>query len=139
MITQFIDSTDDFHGLIRAVVAATHAKTVFGARKAPGTDIFGGTPRGFAYSEVKSGGWMIIREGFKYIEQDSGTYLFDLEADPGEGTNLVSESPDQVGAMQAASEALRRRAAIVASEAPAVETELDEETREALRSLGYLE
>lgn len=105
----------------------------------PGADIFGASPRGFAYSEMKRGGWAMIHHGFKYIEQGSGTYLFDLESDPGEQRNLAAELPGRTEAMRTTAEALRARVAIRASEAPDVETELDEETREALRSLGYLE
>jgi arylsulfatase A-like enzyme len=105
----------------------------------PGADIFGASPRGFAYSEMKRGGWTIVRNGFKYIEQESGTFLFDLDSDPAERRNLAAELPGRAEAMRKAAEALRSHVAIRASEAPDVETELDEETREALRSLGYLE
>jgi arylsulfatase A-like enzyme len=105
----------------------------------PGADIFGGSPRGFAYCEMKRGGWAMIRGGFKYIEQESGTHLFDLQSDPGERRDLATDLPERAEAMRKAAEALRRHVAIAGREAPDLETELDEETREALRSLGYLE
>jgi arylsulfatase A-like enzyme len=105
----------------------------------PGTDIFGGSPRGFAFSEMKKGGWMMVREGLKYIEEESGSYLFDLDSDPAERRNLAAELPGRAEDMRKAAEALRLHVVLGAREAPTAETELDAETREALRSLGYLE
>ena len=73
----------------------------------------------------------------KLIEADRGPVeLYDLGADPGETRNLAAERPDLVAE-------LRQRLEAFAGEwTPAATTEepiLDEETREALRALGYLD
>jgi arylsulfatase A-like enzyme len=61
--------------------------------------------------------------------------LFDLVADPDERTDLAGERPEVVSRLSSWGAA--RAAAADASDSSAVE--LDEETREALRALGYVD
>lgn len=104
----------------------------------PGTDIFGGQPRGFAFSETKNG-WMLVLDGFKLIEQRGKTYLFDLASDPGELRNRAADLPVELDRLRGAARALRELVAVRPGEAPSVDLELTPDAIEALRSLGYLQ
>lgn len=103
----------------------------------PGTDIFDGPPRGFAFSQTKQG-WALVHDGHKLIREGDRSELFDLVADPEERHDLAAEDPQRVAAMQQVAEALQSHLGIGIGSAPTVETELDPDAVEELRSLGYL-
>lgn len=102
----------------------------------PGEPLFDGTADGFVYSESKTG-WAVVADGHKLIEDERGTRLFDLASDPAERVDLSPERTERVATMRAAAEALRQTVAVKPRDAEWIETELDEEAIEALRSLGY--
>jgi arylsulfatase A-like enzyme len=105
--------------------------------KLPGTDIFNGAPRGFVFSQTKRG-WTLLQGDYKLIEDRGLTFLSNREQDPQERENLAEKDPDRLAAMRTVVATLQKHVAIGASEAPVVETELDEEAVEALRALGYI-
>jgi arylsulfatase A-like enzyme len=98
----------------------------------------------FSYAETSALSWVIsIRTPrYKLIEIIDGklrgrtpTQLYDLEADPGEQTNLAASHPDIVARLRADMSqtlTLAERAAVSGQEA-----DLDPEFRERLRQLGY--
>jgi len=106
------------------------------APELPGEDIFDGTSDDFVYSQSKTG-WAVLAGGRKLIEDLPRTRLFDLAADPGERTDLAPAEPERVATMRAAADALRQTVAVKPRDADWIDTELDEEAIEALRSLGY--
>jgi hypothetical protein len=63
--------------------------------------------------------------------------LYDLERDPGETRDLAAGEPERVAAMREAAQRLRRTVG-EGEEAPTIETELDPEALQSLRSLGYV-
>jgi arylsulfatase A-like enzyme len=73
----------------------------------------------------------------KYLRTGDGAEeLYDLGADPYERRNLAEDRPEDLARMRLAlEELLRARAA----EGPIPGQEIDEETREALRALGYVQ
>ena len=86
-----------------------------------------------------TGSWRALIEGdLKLLWNSLGDHrLFDLGADPGESANLVESRPDRAAAMEAT--LLRYLESLPAPHAPGPEGEIDAETREALRELGYIE
>ena len=79
----------------------------------------------------------LLEEEHKLLWNSKGDHLlFDLKADPGERNNLVASKPRRADAM------MRRLngylATLPAPGPPGPERNLDEETRKALESLGYL-
>jgi arylsulfatase A-like enzyme len=73
--------------------------------------------------------------GWKLIREDDTYELYDLDADPGERHNLVaSDETDDTPY-----EALRERLAAWEREGDVTEQSVDEETREMLADLGYVE
>jgi len=74
---------------------------------------------------------------WKYIRSSSGAEeLFDLDADPGELSDLARRDPATTTTMRALVEAWRRTLAGPSGSRP---TEIDEGLRENLRSLGYIQ
>jgi arylsulfatase A-like enzyme/Flp pilus assembly protein TadD len=87
-----------------------------------------GTLYQFNWSELR----FLRKEGFKFIEAPKPE-LYDLRSDPGETTNLWSESPPEVG------KRLRRELDRLAkAEKQTSAAPVDEETRRRLESLGYV-
>jgi tetratricopeptide (TPR) repeat protein len=87
-----------------------------------------GTLYQFNWSELR----FLRKGGFKFIEAPKPE-LYDLRADPGETTNLWSETPSDVG------KRLRRELIRMATEEKRAAVEpVDEETRRRLESLGYV-
>jgi arylsulfatase A-like enzyme len=81
---------------------------------------------------IRADGWKLIR-----IPTPSGSVyeLYDLTSDPGETTNLADRRTDIMKRLLAPLEEWR-----LASESGSIaETEIDEETLEGLRSLGYVQ
>ncbi|MDJ0864618.1 MAG: sulfatase [Myxococcota bacterium] len=89
---------------------------------------------------AKRGSWRALIEGdHKYLESSRGErLLFDVVRDADETENLLPREPERARAMAA-----RLADALAALPAPpasdGTEREVDEETRRALESLGYLE
>lgn len=76
---------------------------------------------------------------FKLIRGRGGRFLlFDLEADPSERRNLSAQRPDLAAELNAELEAWRLARPRLSADAES-STELDPDTEERLRSLGYLD
>ena len=84
------------------------------------------------------GHWRALIEGTtKFAWNSNGRHLlFDLAEDPGEERNLVAEDPQRARRLNAR---LHEYLDGLPGPAPATEGELDRETREALKSLGYVD
>ncbi len=89
-------------------------------------------------SLAPKGHWRAIFEGnYKFIWNSKNNHLlFDLKNDPGEKTNLVAKQPQRAAKMLA--EVNQYLAKLPAPGPAAPARELDEQTKEALRSLGYV-
>jgi hypothetical protein len=73
----------------------------------------------------------------KYLRTGEGAEeLYDLIADPYERRNLVEERPEDLARMRLALEGLLHTRT---ARGPTPEQQIDEQTREALRALGYLQ
>jgi arylsulfatase A-like enzyme len=99
----------------------------------PGRDILAegtlyGPPRG-----------VLIRWPWKLIQTGKARHmeLFDLEEDPGERRDLAEELPDRARSLRR--ELQDRVRSAQAGLSVELEAEIDDETREQLKSLGYLE
>lgn len=79
-------------------------------------------------------GWRTVRVGrWRFTEGSQGDILLhDMEKDPLQAVNLAGENPDKVAELR------RLLPAPAASERGEEPPEMDEETREQLRSLGYI-
>jgi hypothetical protein len=79
----------------------------------------------------------------KLIQTSAGeTFLFDLDADPGETTDLAASRPGEVDRLLGELDTWRAALAIPALDAsiePGAEPDLDPEARERLRALGYVD
>jgi hypothetical protein len=80
---------------------------------------------------------------YKYLRREGREgrleWLFDLSADPGETRNLSARRPELLAEMRALGEARTRASGGIRDSLGTGEgVEMDEETREILRSLGYL-
>ena len=85
-----------------------------------------------------AGDWRVLIEGdMKLIWNSLGRHrLFDLAADPGESEDLAAARPERVAAMQ---QTLERYLASLPPPGPEPPPrEVDPETRDTLRALGYL-
>jgi hypothetical protein len=87
--------------------------------------------------------WKLIRviemqpsRGFPRGKRDTWE-LYDLTRDPGELENVVRFNPELVSSARERMESLREK--FDASGLEGKDTDIDEETLEALRSLGYVE
>ena len=86
-----------------------------------------------------TGDWRTLHEdGFKLHWNSLGHHmLYDMESDPSESVDLASSRPERLGTM------IERLSGYLASLPPPPESgppgEIDAETREALKSLGYIE
>lgn len=103
----------------------------------PGKPALSGSFHPFAFSEVKGGGWALLQDDFKLIEEEGRACLYNLRDDPGETRDLAPRQAARVDAMRAAARELQRVVG-KGEEAPSIETELDPEAQQALRSLGYI-
>lgn len=103
----------------------------------PGRPALAGSFQPFAYSEIAGGGWALLRDQFKLIVEGGRPRLYDLAQDPGETRDLSGDEPQRVAALREEGQRLRREVG-EGSDAPSIETELDEEAQQSLRSLGYI-
>ena len=80
----------------------------------------------------------VIADGWKYTRHltDGSEELYDLGEDPAERINLVSESPLHLTKLR---ELMREYMRSAAASRKSDLVPLDEETRDQLRALGYLE
>jgi len=87
----------------------------------------------------RGGDWRVLLDGDLKLHWSSrGRHqLFDLAADPGEHSNLAPSRPQQVRAMESALEGFLAELPPPARRGPP--QQLDPETQEALRNLGYLD
>jgi arylsulfatase A-like enzyme len=87
----------------------------------------------------KRGDWRaIFQEDLKFIWNSKGKHmLFNLKYDPNENVNIVRRDHQQAGMMMAQMEAYLKTLPKPGTPAPA--QELDEDTKKALKSLGYVE
>jgi arylsulfatase A-like enzyme len=105
--------------------------------KLPGEPALAGSFQPFALVEIKGGGWARVQDGFKLIVEGEGPRLYDLAGDPGETRDLAAREPARVAALLEATRRLRETLG-EGEEAPSIDTELDAEALESLRSLGYV-
>jgi arylsulfatase A-like enzyme len=103
----------------------------------PGFNTLGGQSPGFAFSNTRHE-WTLVTDPYKLIEGPNGPRLFDISTDPAELDDLAHEAPEVVARLRAEAEALRHATEYGTHDAETIEVELDHETIEALRSLGYL-
>lgn len=100
-------------------------------------DEFDEFEEGVALSENR-GDWALIRDQEKIIAlEHQRPALYDLKADPEERHDLASREPERLQALQILRESMMASQGVHST--PALETELNEDAVERLRSLGYLE
>jgi arylsulfatase A-like enzyme len=87
-------------------------------------------PRGLGES------WAAMRQGWKLIHESGGWELYDTDADPGERRNVLREHPEIRARLEP--DLVAFRAAAQAAAGTPVEVQIDAETLEALRALGYV-
>lgn len=81
--------------------------------------------------------WTALRMPWKLITRsDAKPRLFDLSSKPGKRSNLAGQRPDETAELLAVLDEFQRSASQLDSEQ--VEVELDPETLETLKSLGYV-
>jgi arylsulfatase len=120
--------------------------------QAEGQDVLAGAPlRGWALAQRTSkrhASWQrgdefaLVTDRFKYVRRAGGEdELYDLDADPGELTDVSARYPEaRVELRRTLGEVLRRRPAAAKTDAAAgKESAPDDEHVEALRSLGYVD
>jgi hypothetical protein len=90
------------------------------------------------FRDKYQGDWRALYEGnFKFLWNSMGkSLLFNLKDDPGETVNLITRDGERAQAMEASMEALLASLPKPAATGP--RQEIDEHTRETLKSLGYL-
>ena len=82
--------------------------------------------------------WSLIRDGFKLIETDEETLLFNLNDDPGERRSLTSEMPELVAEMKGVVAELKERSTTAVSTS-GTDQEMDDDAVKGLRGLGYVQ
>ena len=84
---------------------------------------------------------MALRDGdWKYIRVKRQEQLFDLSEDPGESVDRLSVRPEVLARLQAeVNEIIGESFAFAEAQTPTRPPRLDEETREQLEALGYLD
>ena len=87
----------------------------------------GGGERRYAYRDRR----------WKYIEIDGAGALYDLDADPGETTDVAAAHPDECDRIRGVLDDHRRAIEATADDLDAVR--MDEATKQRLRDLGYAE
>ena len=91
-----------------------------------------------ALKNKRFGSWMVLRKNWKLMETDASKELYDLGRDPGEQRNLHGQAPDGVqSGLEALLQAHRDGAVIRVAETLAID--VDPDTLEALRAMGYIE
>ena len=103
----------------------------------PGKASLSGSFQPFALVEIKGGGWARVEDGYKLIVEGGERRLYHLASDPGETRDVAPREPARVAAMLEAANRLRETVG-EGEEAPSIETELDAQALESLRSLGYV-
>jgi arylsulfatase A-like enzyme len=85
------------------------------------------------------GTWRALFDGdLKFVENSRGDHLlYDLKEDPNEERNLIAREPARAAAMR--SRLSEYLASLPALADPGPDTTIDEDTREALENLGYIE
>jgi arylsulfatase A-like enzyme len=81
---------------------------------------------------------VLFEDGFKFIQRTRGrNLLFDLDSDPGEEINLLAQFPERATAMEQT--LVRYLDSLPVSVHDATPREVDKDTEEALRGLGYVD
>ncbi|MED5369800.1 MAG: sulfatase [Myxococcota bacterium] len=84
------------------------------------------------------GDWMVVRGHYKLMETNTTKELYDLQQDPGETHNLYGKAPAGVQAeLTALLDQHRAQARVDSAQEQSIE--LDEDTLDALRAMGYVE
>lgn len=90
---------------------------------------------------IRGGKFLALRDGdWKYLREMSNQRLYDLSRDPGEQNNLAASEPEIFAQMRQRIDGLVRESRDVSytlQHGPPVE--IDEETRNTLEALGYLQ
>jgi arylsulfatase A-like enzyme len=82
--------------------------------------------------------WSLIQDGFKLIETNEKTLLFNLKDDPDERRSLTAQMPEQVEQMKNVVAKLKEQSTIAASTSGRDER-MDDDAVKALRGLGYVQ
>jgi len=121
------------------VLAERFEEEMLAARFAPGTANGEGTevnPHG-RFRTFRSGPWKLVQHS------TDGTFLYNLEDDPGENIDLAEKNYQEVDRLTAELELLQSSLGLpdldAAIDAPRGVPEMDAETRKHLVELGYLE
>jgi len=99
------------------------------------TDITGGyhDSDGNEHIRVREADWKLVRHG-----DDEADELYNLDADPGEQTNVIDSHPEQVRRLEKELDTHRRL--VESTQTDDVERpDMDEDVKERLRRLGYNE
>ena len=102
----------------------------------------GEAPTRPVFSQWLAGGRIVaLRDGdWKYIRVKRQEQLFDLSEDPGESVDRLSVRPEVLARLQAeVNEIIGESFAFAEAQTPTRPPRLDEETREQLEALGYLD
>jgi arylsulfatase len=82
---------------------------------------------------LRTGAWKLVQQ-----KEGGAEALYDLRADPRETTNVLAERPEVASEMRLALSAIVKANAVVSQGGLVEEAELDAETIEQLRGLGYI-
>ncbi|MFT5584575.1 MAG: arylsulfatase A-like enzyme [Cognaticolwellia sp.] len=86
----------------------------------------------------RSGTWMVLKKNWKLMERRDGAELFNLRADPSEKSSLHGQAPAGVQSeLEALLEEHRANARIQVPQTESIQ--VDPNTVEALRAMGYIE
>ena len=103
----------------------------------PGVPIFRGETSSFTFTEARRR-WGLIRKGWKLVRDVDDFLLFDLRSDPGETRDVAAEEPEQLEQMKAFAQVVLDSTKGGRTEAPVIETALDQDAIDELRQLGYI-
>lgn len=91
-------------------------------------------------AETEEHTWAVLQGRWKLVQGREGTALFDLKTDPGEQRDRSAERPEVRARLEARLDALRRRGLPGGDrEGHTATVEMDRETLENLRALGYVD
>lgn len=114
-----------------------YQEVMFAEQKRPKHALSAAIRSGIDVEQVDKDRWCVISDGYKYVRTSrDDEELYDLNADPGELSNVLSEKPGAGARMREKLASLREK--LKPSETEGRGRRMDGETRERLKSLGYI-